>query len=142
MSDRPRILIVDDDNDLVAVLRLVLEREGYRVSDAPGPAKGMAKVEVERPDLILLDVMMPSATEGFHFVWKLRQRPGRYFAEVPIVIVSAIHDRTELRFYPDSGDGTYAAGEFLPVQEFLDKPVDPADLLHVVSRVLGLVTKG
>jgi CheY-like chemotaxis protein len=141
MSDSPRILVVDDDRDLVAVLRLLLEREGYRVSDAPGLAEGLAKVEAERPDLILLDVMMPSATEGFHFVWKLRQRPGRYFAEVPIVIVSAIHDRTELRFYPDSRDGTYAAGEFLPVQEFLDKPIDPDDLLRTVDRALGLVHK-
>jgi|WetSurMetagenome_2_1015567.scaffolds.fasta_scaffold08146_5 CheY-like chemotaxis protein len=142
MSDRPRILIVDDDRDLVAVERLVLEREGYRVSDAPGPAEGLAKAETERPDMILLDVMMPSATEGFHFVWKLRNRPGSYFAEVPIVIVSAIHDKTELRFYPDGGDGTYNAGEFLPVQDFLDKPVDPADLLRAVRRALGLVPQG
>jgi CheY-like chemotaxis protein len=141
MSNMAKILIVDDDRDLVAVMRLVLEREGYRVVDAAGPGEAMVKVEAERPDLVLLDVMMPDATEGFHFVWKLRQRAGAFFAEVPIIIVSAIHDKTELRFYPDSGDGSYGAGEYLPVQDFLDKPVDPADLLRAVSRALGLVRK-
>jgi CheY-like chemotaxis protein len=142
MSLAPKILIIDDDADLVAVLRLVLERAGYRALDAPGADEGLVKAAAERPDLILLDVMMPSATEGFHFVWKLRQRPGAYFASVPVVIVSAIHDRTDLRFYPDSSDGSYKAGEYLPVQDFLDKPVDPADLLRTVEKVLGLAHKG
>lgn len=142
MSEKAKILIVDDDRDLVAVMRLVLEKEGYRVVDAAGPAEGIATVEVERPDLVLLDVMMPDATEGFHFVWNLRQKPGSYFREVPIVIVSAIHSKTDLRFYPESGDGSYRAGEYLPIQEFLDKPVAPVDLLRVVARALELVHKG
>jgi CheY-like chemotaxis protein len=142
MSEKAKILIVDDDRDLVAVMRMVLQKQGYRVVDAPGPAEGLGAVEAERPDLILLDVMMPNATEGFHFVWTLRQKPGAYYREVPIVILSAIHSKTDLRFYPDSSDGSYRAGEYLPVQEFLDKPVDPTDLLSVVARRLDLVRKG
>jgi CheY-like chemotaxis protein len=80
--------------------------------------------------------MMPTATEGFHFVWKLRNLEGDYFRTVPVIMLTAIHQRTELRFYPDSGDGTYKAGEYLPVQDFVDKPVDPKDLLARVERVL------
>jgi CheY-like chemotaxis protein len=94
-------------------------------------------VRSEKPDLILLDVMMPSATEGFHFVWKLRNLEGEYFRTVPVIVLTAIHERTELRFYPDSSDGTYRAGEYLPVQDFLDKPVEPSRLLACVDKVLS-----
>ncbi len=139
MSEPAKILVVDDDRDLVATLQLVLEEAGYRVVSAGDAEQAMARAESERPDLILLDIMMPNATEGFHFVWKLRRREEPYFQKVPVVVLSAIHGTTELRFYPDSGDGTYRAGEFLPVQDFVDKPVDPPRLLERISRVLSLV---
>lgn len=137
MSGKRKILIVDDDRDLVATLRLLLERAGYAVVDAPGPGEGMEKAERERPDLILLDVMMPDATEGFHFVWHLRRHGEPYFRDVPIVMLTAIHGTTDLRFYPDVGDGTYGPGEYLPVQEFLDKPIDPRELLERVAKALA-----
>jgi CheY-like chemotaxis protein len=138
VSAQRKILIVEDDKDLVAALQIVLNEHGFEVlaaNDAPG---GLAKAEAERPDLIVLDVMMPEATEGFHFVWTLRLREDEYFRSVPIIVISAIHQRTELRFYPESADGTYQAGEFLPVQGFIDKPVDPAELVREVQRQLGL----
>jgi len=139
MSEPAKILMVDDDRDLVTTLRMVLEQAGYRVVSAPDAEQGMVQAEAERPDLILLDIMMPNATEGFHFVWKLRRRTEAYFQKVPVVVLSAIHSTTDLRFYPDSGDGTYRAGEFLPVQDFVDKPVDPTQLLERISRALALV---
>jgi len=142
MSEPAKILMVDDDRDLVTTLRMVLEQAGYRVVSAPDAELGMARAEAERPDLILLDIMMPNATEGFHFVWKLRRRAEAYFQKVPVVVLSAIHSTTDLRFYPDSGDGTYRAGEFLPVQDFVDKPVDPAQLLERIGRVLAQVGAG
>jgi DNA-binding response OmpR family regulator len=136
MSGGARVLLVDDDRDLVAALRLAFERKGYRVSAAYDASSGLRMAEEERPDLIVLDVMMPSATEGFHFVWELRRREGEYFRAVPILVLTAIHEKTDLRFYPDSTDGTYKAGEFLPVQDFLDKPVDPERLLARVGELL------
>jgi CheY-like chemotaxis protein len=142
MSKPVTILVVDDDRDLVATLRLVLEGAGYLVVSAPDAVQGMAAADDERPDLILLDIMMPNATEGFHFVWKLRRREEPYFQKVPIVVLSAIHETTDLRFYPDSGDGTYRAGEFLPIQDFVDKPLDPARLLERIDRVLALAERG
>lgn len=133
-----KILLVDDDADLVHVLTLVLEGRGYRVVSAQEPERGLEVADGERPDLIVLDVMMPEGTEGFHFVWKLRNRPDTYFQSVPIVMLTAIHQRTPLRFYPDSGDGTYQAGEYLPVQGFVDKPVEPGALVREVERVLAV----
>jgi response regulator RpfG family c-di-GMP phosphodiesterase len=56
-------------------------------------------------------------------------------------MLTAIHERTELRFYPDSSDGTYKAGEYLPVQDFVDKPVDPKDLLGRAAKVLSAARK-
>ncbi len=134
---RGKVLAVDDDRDLVEVLRLVLEGGGYEVLSAYDAPTGLAAVRAEKPDLILLDVMMPTSTEGFHFVWNLRRMEGDYFRNVPVIMLTAIHERTELRFYPESADGTYRAGEFLPVQDFVDKPVEPAHLLQRVERVLS-----
>jgi CheY-like chemotaxis protein len=132
-----KILIVEDDKDLVAALQLVLQSRGFEVVAAHDAPAGLSKAEAERPDLIVLDVMMPNATEGFHFVWTLRLREDAYYRTVPIIVVSAIHQRTDLRFYPDLADGTYQAGEFLPVQGFIDKPVDPAALVREVERQLA-----
>jgi CheY-like chemotaxis protein len=136
-----KVLTVDDDRDLVETLRIVLESGGYEAVAAYDGEDGLEKVRSERPDLVLLDVMMPSATEGFHLVWKLRNLEGDYFRSVPVILLTAIHEKTELRFYPDSGDGTYKAGEYLPVQDFVDKPVDPKDLLARVERVLSTSRK-
>jgi len=135
---RDKILLVDDDPDLVHVLTLVLEGRGYQVASAHEPKRGLEIADAERPSLIVLDVMMPEGTEGFHFVWNLRNRPEVYFQQVPIIMLTAIHQRTPLRFYPDSGDGTYQAGEYLPVQGFVDKPVEPGALVSEVERVLAV----
>ncbi len=133
-----KILLVDDDKDLVAALRVALESKGYGVAAAHDLETGLKAAAAGRPDCIVLDIMMPHSTEGFHFVWRLRQQDEAYFKSVPIIILSAIHEKTELRFYPDSSDGTYQAGEFLPVQDFVDKPVDPAILLERIDRALRL----
>jgi CheY-like chemotaxis protein len=138
MSQGKRILVVDDNPDLRDILRMVLEEAGYQVVSAASGPEGMEAADRERPDLILLDVMMPEGTEGFHVVWKLRNRDEAYFRDVPIVILTAIHQQTQLRFYPDTGDGTYQAGEYLPVQGFVDKPVEPESLLKEVRRALAL----
>jgi len=139
MAERTKVLVVDDDRDLVEVLTVALERNDYDVVSAFDSPSGLDVADRERPALIVLDVMMPEGTEGFHFVWNLRKRPEAYFQDGPIIMLTAIHQRTPLRFYPDSSDGTYSAGEYLPVQGFVDKPVEPAELLKEVRRVLATV---
>jgi len=141
MADSAKILVVDDDPDVVEATQLVLEAKGYQVVTAGSAEAGLKQVAAERPDLILLDVMMPEGTEGFHFVWTLRRDQDPQLRDTPIIILSGIHDRTKLRFYPDQSDGTYEAGEYLPVQEFVDKPIDAEDLVRRVERVLGAAGK-
>ncbi len=136
-TERKRILVVDDDPDIVESLNIVLESADFDVDTAATMSDGLAQVESKRPDLILLDIMMPRGTEGFHFVWKLRSQYPDSIKDTPILVLTAIHSTTELRFYPDQSDGTYEPGEFLPVQGFIDKPVEPASLLKRISSVLG-----
>ncbi len=137
MTPQTKVLVVDDDQDLREVLRMVLEDAGFQVVMAESGPKGLEVAERERPDLMLLDVMMPERTEGFHVVWNLRNREEPYFRDLPVIILTAIHQQTDLRFYPDAKDGTYGAGEYLPVQGFVDKPVEPEALLKEVRRVLA-----
>ena len=136
-AERKRILVVDDDPDIVESLKIVLESADFDVDTAATISDGLAQVESKQPDLILLDIMMPHGTEGFHFVWKLRSQYPDSIKDTPILVLTAIHSTTELRFYPDQSDGTYEPGEFLPVQGFIDKPAEPASLLRKISSVLG-----
>lgn len=136
MSEPTRVLVVDDDPDIVETLRIVLERAKYMVASAESPQEAFEKLEAFKPNVILLDVMMPGGTEGFQFVWRLRNEYPPDVADTPVIILSAIHETTRLRFYPDKGDGTYKPGEFLPVQAFVDKPAEPQALLATIEGVL------
>lgn len=136
MEAQSKILIVDDDPDIVESMRIVLENQGYSVISASSAEEGSEKVVSERPNLIILDVMMPEGTEGFHFVWKLRQEKDPELRDLPILVVTAIHGTTKLRLYPDQEDASYGPGEYLPVQGFVDKPIQPADLVAKVKALL------
>jgi CheY-like chemotaxis protein len=132
-----KILIVEDDPDTVEALTLVLQKDGYQTVSAPNAEEGLAKVKAEGPDLILLDVMMPAGTEGFHFVWTLRKDTDPRCRDIPIIVLTAIHETSPMRLYPDQTDTTYGPYEYLPVQGFFDKPVDMDRLLGEIRRLLA-----
>jgi len=131
-----KILIVDDDPDIVESLSLVLGQQGYTTVGAGNPEDGMAKVHSERPDLIVLDVMMPSGSEGFHFVWDLRKDPDPACRDLPVIMLTAVHESSSEKFYPDQSDGVYQPHEYLPVQAFFDKPVPFDEFVAEVKRLL------
>jgi CheY-like chemotaxis protein len=127
-----KILIIDDDPDIVLSVRMCLEDAGHEVIDAPSGAEGLARVKGDEPDLIILDVMMESATEGFQTALKLRSPDptSEYaaYSHIPILMLTAIHSTTPLRFGPDQ--------DYLPVDAFVDKPIDPANLVKKVELLL------
>lgn len=128
-----KILIIDDDPDIVTAVRMTLESVGHRVIEAPSGEDGLAVLKVERPDLIILDVMMETHTEGFQLALKLHSPdPTSELAplkDIPILMLTAIHSTTPLRFEPDI--------DYLPVELFVDKPIDPDDLISKVEWILN-----
>jgi len=131
-----KIMVVEDDPDATETLRIVLEDEGCLVCCAENGDEALDKARSERPDLILLDIMMPSGTEGFHFVWNLRKEDEAEVRNTPIVVLTAIHDKTWVKFYPEKGDPVYKESEYLPVQAFLDKPASSGELVQKIEEVL------
>jgi len=132
-----KILVVDDEPNIARVVRLALETKGHEVLTAGSKEEAEAAAIDHQPDLMIVDVMMPEGTEGFHLVWKMRQMEDESLKNVPIIMATGIHHTTELRFYPEQTDGTYEPGEYLPVQAWLDKPVQVDVLLKTVDEVLG-----
>jgi len=137
MANGAKILIADDYPDVVRSTKFVLESAGHSVLTAGSPAEAWEQVTTNKPDLILLDIMMPDKTEGFQFIWRLRNEGPDEVRDTPIIVVSGIHGTTELRFYPESADGMYTTGEFLPVQGFIDKPLEPKALLAKIAELVG-----
>ncbi len=128
MSTDRTILIIDDDIDLVEIIRMTLENEGYRVIDAQSGQRGIETAKQQNPDLILLDVMMGTVDEGFQVAYALRGDQAT--KDIPILMLTAVTDQTGFAFDPDKDS------EFLPVNEFLEKPVSPRKLIDLVRKHL------
>lgn len=132
-----KILVVDDQPAVARTTQMALQTAGHEVRMAGSAAEAEELAGAELPDLMIVDVMMPEGTEGFHLVWKIRQAEEQALREVPIIMVTGIHEHTEMRFYPEKSDGTHQPGEFLPVEGWLDKPVEVEQLLATVAGLLG-----
>jgi CheY-like chemotaxis protein len=128
-----KILVIDDDPDIVTAVQMALESGGHQVLSAPSGKEGLERVKVEAPDLIVLDVMMETHTEGFEVALKLHSpdpaSEWKAFRNTPILMLTAIHSTTPLRYEPDI--------DYLPVELFVDKPIDPADLLGKANWILA-----
>lgn len=128
-----KILIIDDDPDMVLASRLTLEGAGYDVVEASSGPEGLEKIRAEEPDLIVLDVMMDTTTEGFQLALKLRSpAPDSEYApysHIPILMLTSIHSTAPTRVTPD--------GDYLPVDAFVDKPIDPDALVRKVNELLA-----
>lgn len=120
-----KIAIIDDDPDIVESISLILSSEGYQVCSATSVEDGFKLIENEKPDLILLDVMMQEPDDGFYLAAKIRKQG----ITTPIFLLTSVSKASGLEF---------SVGENLPVNEFLEKPVSSLLLLALVNRYLGL----
>lgn len=139
MEKQPKILIVDDDKNIVAAMKVVLESKDYEVATAYNKEDGLKQVENSKPDLIILDVMMDHVTDGFQVSRKLKADPQT--AHIPILMLTAIHREMDselspgfLRYSPETDEG------YLPVDQFANKPIGPTDLLKRVAELLAKQT--
>jgi len=122
----PTVLVVDDDPDFCEFCRIVLEGEGYAVLSAPDGDAGLDELRRHHPDLVILDVMMNSLLEGLSATWTIRA--DTELQNTPILMVSSIASSE----YADS----FPTDEYVPVDNFLSKPVAPEKLLQAISQIL------
>ncbi len=124
-----KILIIDDDPDITEAMTVVLENRGYKVRSARDGSEGMEQMKKSKPDLIILDVMMRTSQEGFELSRELKNNAK--YKDIPILMLTGVKDKTGLDFKSEAGDQSW-----LPVEEFLDKPVKPNVLLEKVENLL------
>lgn len=124
-----RILIVDDDPDIVEAMRVVLESRGHKIVSAKSGAEGLKKIKLESPDLVILDVMMETMDKGFEVAREIKSDKGS--KDVPILMLTAIKDKMGMDFKKEAGDETW-----LPVDDYVEKPLKPQELLEKVEKLL------
>ncbi|MDQ1333326.1 MAG: hypothetical protein QG552_276 [Thermodesulfobacteriota bacterium] len=125
------ILIIDDDRDLVNTIRIILESRDYGVRAAHNGEEGYAAITEKIPDLIILDVMMSTDTDGFDLAYKLKNSP--HHRDIPILMLSSFPQKMAEKG-PESFQ--HILGEGWPVTEFHEKPIDPDELLDAVEDIL------
>jgi DNA-binding response OmpR family regulator len=125
---RKTVLVVDDHRPMRALCRASLEEAGFRVLEAAGGEEALESVRAERPDLILLDIMMPGIS-GWEVTSALLA--DRSTDQIPIIFISA---RREL------ADRVRAFG--LGAQDYMTKPFDPAALAKTVAKTLAEIDRG
>jgi CheY-like chemotaxis protein len=128
MTQAAKVLIVDDDEEFAASNRDLLDAYGYDVRVARDGATGLAEARVFRPDVIILDVMMATVTEGFDVARKVPEMPELKHTRVLLVTGMTAELKLPERLHPDE--------TWLPVERVLEKPIAPQRLIAEVERVL------
>jgi CheY-like chemotaxis protein len=129
---KAKILMIDDDPDFIDAVTPVLESALYDVVSARSPNEGKEKIFSEKPDLILLDIMMDSLFDGFSLCHAIKtSEEYREFKDTPVIFVSAVKEKTGSRF-AFRGEEQGMTGP----DDYIDKPVKPADLLARVEKLL------
>jgi len=125
---KKRILDVDDDPDVLEARKIVLEHRGYEVVQASNVKVAEEILEKGQIDLIILDVMMEKDSDGFNFAQFVKM--NEKFKHVPIILATAVNQRTKFKFSLEKD------GNFLPVEKFMEKPIDPDDLIATIKGLL------
>ena len=121
--DEKRILVCDDDPVILRLLQVTLQLEGYDVLLANHGEEAYEVAQVELPDLIILDIMMPRM-DGYQTVQALKSNDGT--KHIPVVFLSAKAQASDIEKGKEQG-----------VADYLTKPFDPSDLLDVVERLVA-----
>jgi CheY-like chemotaxis protein len=127
MSKEPYILIVDDDPDIIEGILTILETQSYRLATARDGKKCMEMVAQEVPDLLILDLLMPRM-DGWGVIREMRSEPR--FAKVPILVLTTVIEDASRRRYE------LETGMAMDVQDYVQKPAKPDDLIRRVERML------
>jgi CheY-like chemotaxis protein len=128
--NQKKILIIDDDPSFLEICSAILEESDYQVDTAMSSKEGLEKLVSQRPDLLLLDIMMATMDEGLNFATSMKQSED--LSKIPIMIVSAQPDAE--KGYQRSVDKEM---DWISADMFMEKPINPQDLLHNVRLLIG-----
>jgi DNA-binding response OmpR family regulator len=123
------ILVVDDDADYQAAVRQTLQGAGFEVVSALSKEEGLKALEERRPDLIILDIMMEGVTDGFHFLYAMQSQDAS--KRPPVLSITCVSEKTGYPFSPTTDE------DYFPADDYLPKPVQPAELLEHVDALLA-----
>ena len=121
------IFVVDDDPDFVEITRTILEAKGYEVSTASSGEQALPAMRKRIPELVLLDVMMSSVLDGLNLSHAMQE--DQALRRVPIIMISSIAESPQAGMFPTD--------EYIPIDAWITKPVQPDDLLRKVAHFLG-----
>ena len=124
-----KILVVDDDTDVLEALTMILERRGYQVITAQDGIEGLACLKAEKPDLMILDLLMPKM-DGFGVLKELREPRWSEFRDVPILIQTAVREEASSRRYE------LETGVELEVEDYIEIPISPDILLQRIEKLI------
>jgi CheY-like chemotaxis protein len=131
VENRPKILLVDDDLDFITMNKAVLEHNNYQVIVAHNGKEGLEKAFAEKPDLIILDLMMESLDTGFAVARALKTNEATQ--KTPIIMLTAVTHETGFKFGLEGDEER----EWIRADEYLDKPVKPVELLAKIQSYVG-----
>lgn len=130
MPKQTKILVIDDDPDVHTVVKKILEPKSYEVVSAYDGSEGLRKVVEERPDLIILDVIMPGK-HGFDVCHELKtDEKYHFFSNIPVLMLTV---------YPEDREKMHLSmreGMMMEAEDYLQKPVDPQELVNRVEELL------
>ena len=129
MSEKKKILIVDDDKDYGEALKIVLSSKGYDVNHVLNVQDGRKSIEEVKPALIILDVMMDKHTDGFDLCHNLKN--DEKYKNIPIIMVTAVTGKTGFKFSSETD------GEYLQADDYVAKPVAASELLLRVKKLIS-----
>jgi CheY-like chemotaxis protein len=129
VNKKTKILLVDNDVDIIDLNKAVLENFGYQVVTAFSGQEGLEKVKAEQPDLIVLDLMMEKHDSGFAFAKKVKSDP--LFRKIPILMLTSVAEVTGTEF------SQQLDGYWMKTDNYLKKPVTPDQLLIEIKKLLA-----
>jgi two-component system, OmpR family, alkaline phosphatase synthesis response regulator PhoP len=132
MATKGEILLVDDDPDIRDSLQIILENHGYTVRTATNSQQALAAIKVKIPDLMVLDVMMTTETEGFDLAFDLKKREGA--ENLPIILLTSFLDKVR-QDGPEKFQ--YIMGEQWPAKWMFEKPVNAQKLIAKIESILA-----
>jgi CheY-like chemotaxis protein len=122
----PKILVVDDDPDFVSATKIILEKNNHEVISAPSGDVGYRRAREDKPDLVILDVIMDTVLDGLSVSQRMHDDPD--LREVPIIMVTSIANTDYAELFPTD--------EFIYINAFLSKPISADELIRQVNKYL------